>query len=546
MSGNLESFNIYPVVQSLPLWLHFYGSQLSYFKLYFNFTHMKKSILIILDGWGKGNKGKGDVIAQTNTPNIDKLTANYPASELLTCGEDVGLPEGQMGNSEVGHLNIGAGRIVYQDLVRINKAIKDNSISENNTLVEALKYAKTNDKAVHFLGLIGPGGVHAMSHHLFKLCDMTKEYNLENVFIHALTDGRDTDPRSGYGYMEEVVKHLEKSNGKIASLIGRYYTMDRDKRWERVKVGYDLMVSGEGTPSTDVLKSIKDSYDNGVTDEFIKPVVMVDHAGKPIGTIKEGDVVICFNFRTDRLRQITTVLTQKDMPEFGMKTVPLHYCTLTTYDENFKGVRVVFDKQNVENTMGEVISRAGLKQIRIAETEKYAHVTFFFNGGREDEFIGEKRILVPSPKVATYDLQPEMSAFEVTRAIVEELNSGEADFVCLNFANGDMVGHTGIYEAIEKAIVTVDTCVGKVVDAARKNGYTVMIIADHGNADNAVNEDGSPNTAHSLNPVPCILVSDEYKLEQNGILADVAPTLLTIMGLPVPKEMAGKILVSKN
>ncbi len=504
---------------------------------------MNKAILIILDGWGRGNNGKGDIVYQANTPNMDKLAAECPSSQLLTSGNNVGLPEGQMGNSEVGHLNIGAGRIVYQDLVRINKAIKDNTIAQNKTLVDAYTYAKDNNKAVHFIGLIGPGGVHAMSHHLFKLGDLTVDYNLDNVYVHCLTDGRDTDPKSGLGYMKEVVNHFEGSNVKIASLIGRYYSMDRDKRWERIKLGYDLMVNGTGKHSTDILKSIEESYAEGVTDEFIKPVVMVDGNDKPVGTVKEGDVVICFNFRTDRLRQITTVLTQQDMPEQGMKTIPLHYITMTTYDESFKGVKVVFEKDNVANTIGEIVSKAGLKQIRIAETEKYAHVTFFMNGGREEEFPGEKRILVPSPKVATYDLKPEMSALEVRDAIVAELNKGEVDFVALNFANGDMVGHTGIYEAIWKAIETVDSCVGDVVNAAKNNGYTAMIIADHGNADNAVNEDGSPNTAHSLNPVPCILVSEKYKQVQNGILADVAPTLLTIMGLEVPSDMSGKVLV---
>lgn len=504
---------------------------------------MKKSILIILDGWGIGNKKKSDVITQASTPNMDRFQAEYPNSRLLTCGEDVGLPEGQMGNSEVGHLNIGAGRIVYQDLVRINKSIRDNTISKNEKLVEAFTYAKKNNKSVHLIGLIGPGGVHAMSHHLFKLCDISRDFDLENVFIHALTDGRDTDPRSGLGFMTEVVDYLKTSNGKIASLIGRYYTMDRDKRWERIREGYDLMVSGKGTPYQDVLKAMKDSYANDITDEFIKPVVIVDEDNKPIGTIKEGDVVICFNFRTDRLRQITTVLTQQDMPQEGMHTLPLHYFTMTTYDESFKGVKVIFEKQNVYNTMGEIISKAGKKQIRIAETEKYAHVTFFFNGGREEEFPGEKRILIPSPKVATYDLKPEMSALEVADAIVEELNKAEADFVCLNFANGDMVGHTGIYEAITRAVETVDTCVGKVVETAQANDYTVMIIADHGNADYALNEDNSPNTAHSLNPVPCILVSKDYTKIKEGILADVAPTLLHIMGLDIPEEMTGKVLV---
>ncbi len=504
---------------------------------------MKKVILIILDGWGVGNRGKSDVIWNANTPTIDRLMKEYPSSRLFACGRDVGLPEGQMGNSEVGHLNIGAGRIVYQNLVRINKSIEENIISDNKVLTEALHYAKENKKAVHFIGLIGPGGVHSMSHHLLKLCDITKSYDLEDVFIHALTDGRDTDPRSGYGFMKDIVDHLKTSNGKIASLIGRYYTMDRDKRWERIREGYNLMVKGTGKPYASVLEAIKDSYNEGITDEFIKPVVIVDESGNPLGTIKKDDVVICFNFRTDRLRQITTVLTQQDMPEFDMKTMPLHYLTLTTYDESFEDINVVFDKQNVKHTMGEVVSENGLYQIRIAETEKYAHVTFFFNGGREEEFIGEERLLVSSPKVATYDLKPEMSANEVTDAIVLELNKAKVDFVCLNFANGDMVGHTGIYEAIKKAVETVDACVERVVDAAQKNGYTTMIIADHGNADFAVNDDGSPNTAHSLNPVPCILVSDEVDTIQDGILADVAPTLLKIMGLPVPEEMTGKLLI---
>lgn len=504
---------------------------------------MNKAILLILDGWGSGNHGKGDIVFQANTPNIDGLTAKYPHSQLLTSGENVGLPDGQMGNSEVGHLNIGAGRVVYQDLVRINKEIKENTIASNPTLVEAYKYAQKNNKAVHFIGLIGPGGVHAMSHHLLKLTDLTADYGLDRVFVHCLTDGRDTDPKSGLGFMTEVVNHLKGTKVKIATLIGRYYSMDRDKRWERVKEGYDLMVNAKGTPSTDVLKSISDSYAAGITDEFIKPTVMVDGSGKPVATIQEGDVVICFNFRTDRLRQITTVLTQKDMPEFGMKTIPLHYVTMATYDESFKGIHVIFEKDNVANTIGEVVSKAGLKQIRIAETEKYAHVTFFMNGGREEEFPGEKRILIQSPKVATYDLQPEMSAPQVRDAIVAELNKGDVDFVALNFANGDMVGHTGVYEAIVKAVETVDQCVGAVVDAAIKGGYTAVIIADHGNADHALNEDGSPNTAHSLNPVPCIVVSDKYKTVENGILADLAPTLLTIMGLTIPKEMTGKVLV---
>jgi 2,3-bisphosphoglycerate-independent phosphoglycerate mutase len=504
---------------------------------------MNKAILIILDGWGSGNHGKGDVIFNANTPNIDKLTAKYPNSHLLTSGINVGLPDGQMGNSEVGHLNIGAGRVVYQDLVRINKAIEDNSIAKNKTLVDAYTYAKEKNKSVHFIGLIGPGGVHAQSKHLYKLADLTADYGLEKVFIHALTDGRDTDPRSGLGFMKELVDHIEGSHVKIGSLLGRYYGMDRDKRWERVKEAYDLMVNAKGEPTTDVIKTMEQSYADGITDEFIKPHVMVDKAGKALTKIQEGDVVICFNFRTDRLRQITTVLTQEDKHEFNMATLPLHYVTMTTYDAGFKGVKVIFDKENVENTLGEVVSKAGGKQIRIAETEKYAHVTFFMNGGREKEFPGETRILRNSPKVATYDLQPEMSAPGVRDDIVAELNKGEVDFVALNFANGDMVGHTGIYEAIVKAVETVDTCVGDVVEAAIKNKYTVMIIADHGNADNAVNEDGSPNTAHSLNPVPCILVSDKYKSVKDGILADVAPTLLKIMDIEIPKDMTGTVLV---
>lgn len=504
---------------------------------------MKKAMLLILDGWGKGNHGKGDIISQAATSNMDRFEKEYPTSQLLTCGEDVGLPAGQMGNSEVGHLNIGAGRVVYQDLVRINRAIRDESISTNETIVEAFSYAKTNNKSVHFIGLIGPGGVHAMSKHLIKLCSITKDFDLKKVFIHALTDGRDTDPKSGLGFIQDLLEGIENSDARIASLVGRYYTMDRDKRWERIRKGYDLMVSGKGEPYTDVLQAISDSYDSGITDEFIEPVVIVDESGNPLGTIKEGDVVFCFNFRTDRLRQITTALTQENIPSHGMKTIPLYYLTMTTYDENFRGVNVVFRKQNVNNTLGEIVSQAGLKQIRIAETEKYAHVTFFFNGGREEEFVGERRILIPSPKVSTYDLKPEMSAPEVTEAILPELEKADAGFICLNFANGDMVGHTGIYAAIEKAVETVDKCVGKIVETAKKKGYTVMIIADHGNADNAVNEDGSPNTAHSLNPVPCILISEEYKSIKKGILADVAPTLLTIMGLPIPDEMTGKVLV---
>ncbi|MDX9695555.1 MAG: 2,3-bisphosphoglycerate-independent phosphoglycerate mutase [Bacteroidales bacterium] len=503
----------------------------------------KKVILLILDGWGIGNQSKSDVIYNAKTPYIDSLYKEYPHSQLLTCGENVGLPDGQMGNSEVGHLNIGAGRVVYQDLVRINKAIEDNTIAKNQTLVDAFNYAKDKKVAIHFIGLVSDGGVHSLDKHLYKLCDITKDYGLDKVYIHALTDGRDVDPRSGLGFVQQLQNHLVKSNGVIASLVGRYYGMDRDKRWERVKESYDLMVHGKGKQTKDIVKSIQESYDEGVTDEFIKPLVRVDEKGEPVGTIKPNDVVICFNFRTDRLRETTIVLTQKDMPEFGMKTMPLHYVTMTRYDETFKNVHIVYDKDNLENTIGEILSNNGKKQIRIAETEKYAHVTFFFSGGREVEFKDEKRIMIPSPKVATYDLQPEMSAPLVKDAIVAELKKKEADFVCLNFANGDMVGHTGVYSAIIKAIETVDSCVREVVETAKANGYEAIIIADHGNADYAVNDDGSENTAHSLNPVPFILVSDRYKKAENGILADVASTILSMMGIEIPAEMTGKVLV---
>ncbi len=503
----------------------------------------KKTILIILDGWGIGDKSRSDLIHNSDTPVMDGLSHKYPSSSLLASGENVGLPEGQMGNSEVGHLNIGAGRKVYQDLVKINLAIEDNSISGNPVLKEAMNYAKDNSKAVHFLGLVSDGGVHSSDKHLYKLCDITGEYGLKDVFVHAFTDGRDTDPKSGYGFIRDLQEHLDQSNGKIASLVGRYYAMDRDKRWERIKVAYDLLVHGKGKESADIIKSIKESYDDGVTDEFIKPIVMVDGSGEPVGKIKPGDVVICFNFRTDRLREITMALTQKDFPDHDMKTMPLHYITMTRYDDTFKGVKILFDKDNLTNTMGEIVSRAGFKQLRIAETEKYGHVTFFFSGGREDEFENEDRILIPSPKVATYDLKPEMSAPEVTRAIVSELNKKKYDFICLNFANCDMVGHSGDYDAIRKAVETVDHCVGDVVEAAAGNGYECMIIADHGNADFALNPDGSINTAHSLNPVPCIVVSDRYTNVEKGILADVAPTLLHMMGLTPPEEMTGTVLV---
>lgn len=504
----------------------------------------KKTILIILDGWGIGAKDKSDVIFNANTPFMDSLINKYPHSQLMTCGEDVGLPEGQMGNSEVGHLNIGSGRIVYQELVRINKAIEDGEIDKNPDLLRAFQYAKKNNKKVHFIGLVSDGGVHSMDTHLYKLCDMTRNQGLDQVFVHAITDGRDTDPRSGLGYVEELEKHLQSSNGRIASLVGRYYTMDRDKRWERVKVGYDLMVKGIGKKTDDVLNSIKESYDEGITDEFIKPIAVCENE-KPIGLISENDVVICFNFRTDRLRQITTVLTQENMHEYGMHTIPLEYYTMTEYDKKFEGIKVIFQQEDTRNTLGEVLSNLNKNQLRIAETEKYAHVTFFFSGGREKEFENEERILIPSPKVATYDLQPEMSAYLVRDAVVAELKKQKHDFICLNFANGDMVGHTGIYPAILKAAEAVNACVKDVVETAIENGYNCLITADHGNADYAVNKDGSPNTAHSLNPVPFIVVTDDKNLKvKDGILADIAPTVLTLMGVDIPNEMTGKVLVS--
>ncbi len=504
----------------------------------------KKVLLMILDGWGNGDHSNGDVVYSAKPEFIQNLQKEWPTAQLMTCGEHVGLPDGQMGNSEVGHLNIGAGRVIYQDLVKINKAIEDNTISKNNTLVDAFKYAKENNKQVHFLGLLSDGGVHSVTSHLYKLCEMTAEYGLDKVFVHALMDGRDTDPKSGLGFMQSLVDKISGTNVRLASICGRYYTMDRDKRWERVKEGYDLLVHGVGNKATDPIAAIEESYAQGVTDEFIKPVVMVDDNAQPIATIAEGDVVVCYNFRTDRLREITTVLTQKDMPEFGMSTMPLYYLTMTRYDDSFKGIKIVFDKDNLRNTLGEIIARNNMRQIRIAETEKYAHVTFFFNGGREEPFEGEERILISSPKVATYDLKPEMSAYEVTDAIVEKLKMAEADFVCLNFANGDMVGHTGIYDAIWKAVKAVDSCVKRVVTTARENGYDVFVTADHGNADYAQNPDGSPNTAHSLNPVPLIVVSDNVAAVKDGALCDIAPSILSLMGIQQPEDMTGHSLIT--
>jgi 2,3-bisphosphoglycerate-independent phosphoglycerate mutase len=503
----------------------------------------KKTLLIILDGWGIGDKSKSDAIYQGDTPYFDSLMANYPHSKLLACGENVGLPDGQMGNSEVGHTNIGAGRIVYQDLVKINLAIRDNSIAQNQELVKAINYARENNKLVHFLGLVSKGGVHSSQEHLYKLTDIATEAGIQKVFIHAFMDGRDTDPKSGKGFMSELLDYIKNNNAEVASITGRYYAMDRDKRWERIKEAYDALVKGEGKQATDLLSAMEQSYQNNVTDEFIKPIVHVDKDGKPVSIISEGDVVIFFNFRNDRAREMTIVLTQQDMPEFGMKTIPLYYCIMTPYDDAFKNVHILFDKDNVTNTLGEIIANNGLKQLRIAETEKYAHVTFFFSGGREEVFKNEERILINSPKVATYDLKPEMSAFGVKDAIVAEINKNKFDFICLNFANGDMVGHTGVYPAILKAVNAVDKCLNEVVEAAKANGYEVIIIADHGNADYAINEDGSPNTAHSLNPVPFIWVTDRKGKISDGILADVAPTILTLMDIPIPKEMTGKILV---
>lgn len=506
----------------------------------------QKLLLMILDGWGVGDGSTSDVISKTSTPFMDSLAedAGIGYSVLKACGEDVGLPEGQMGNSEVGHLNIGAGRVIYQDLVRINKAVEDGSIADIDSLQEALSYAKEQRKKVHLLGLVSDGGVHAATPHLFKLIDVATDSGLNDVFVHVLTDGRDTDPKSGAGYVQKLEDHISDKPARIASVCGRYYTMDRDKRWDRVKRGYDLLVSGEGMPFSSAMEAINSNYEAGVTDEFIEPSVIVDEGGNPLAKVEEGDVFICFNFRTDRLREITTALTQKDMPEHGMKRVPLHYLTMAVYDDSFEGVDVIFGKGKVSNTLGEMMDKHGIKQIRIAETEKYPHVTFFFSGGREDVFDGEKRILIPSPRdVATYDMKPEMSAPEVAEAIIPELRKQEAGFICLNFANGDMVGHTGVYEAIRKAVQTVDRCTEKVVKEAVANGYAVIITADHGNADFAVNDDGSPNTAHSLNDVPFYLLNTEWKELKNGRLADIAPTILTVMGLPVPVEMTGEVLV---
>ena len=501
----------------------------------------KKVALIILDGWGYGDKNKSDAIHQANTPFVDSLYKKYPNSELLTHGENVGLPNGQMGNSEVGHLNIGAGRVVYQDLAKINFSCEDNTISKQEKLKNSFAYAKQNNVALHLIGLVSDGGVHSHQDHLYKLCELAHKERVSKVFVHGFTDGRDCDPQSGKEFIQKLEKKL--FGAKIASICGRYYAMDRDERWERVKLSYDLLTKGKGRSSRNLTKSIQDSYNIGVTDEFIKPIVAVDENDIPIAIIKENDAVICFNFRTDRCREITTVLTQKNMPDFAMSTLNLHYTTMTNYDDTYKNVNVIYDKENIKNTLGEVLEKNNKTQIRIAETEKYPHVTFFFSGGREKEFIGEKRLMINSPKVATYDLKPEMSALEVTLTIVEELGKGVTDFVCLNFANPDMVGHTGDYTAIIKAVETVDSCAKKVVEAGLKNDYAFIIISDHGNADFAINPDGSPNTAHSTNSVPCFALNTGSDTIEDGKLGDIAPTILHIMGIKNPKEMTGKILI---
>ncbi|HTH56239.1 MAG TPA: 2,3-bisphosphoglycerate-independent phosphoglycerate mutase [Cyclobacteriaceae bacterium] len=504
----------------------------------------KKVLLMILDGWGIAKNKKVSAIDAAKTPYIDSLYKKYSHSKLQASGLAVGLPDGQMGNSEVGHMNIGAGRVVYQDLVRVNKAVEEKELDKNEVLLAAFNYAKQNKKAVHLIGLVSDGGVHSHINHLKGICTIAHNEKVKDLFIHAFTDGRDTDPKGGLAYISDLQSHMSKTSGKLASIIGRYYAMDRDKRWERVKLAYDLLVHGTGEKSTDAKKSIQKSYDADVTDEFIKPVVMVDEKQNPVATIKEGDVVICFNFRTDRGREITMVLTQQDYHEQNMYKMPLYYVTLTNYDDSFKDVKVIFDKDNLNNTLGEIVSKAGKKQIRIAETEKYPHVTFFFSGGRETAFAGESRILCPSPKVATYDLKPEMSAFDIRDKIIPELNKKEADFICLNFANPDMVGHTGVFSAAVKACETVDQCNEAVTEAARKNGYTTIIIADHGNADMMINDDGTPNTAHTTNLVPCILVDDNFHGKiSDGRLGDLAPTILKLIGLEIPTEMTGNVLI---
>lgn len=511
----------------------------------FKQPHMsnRKVILVIMDGWGLGQVKSSDAIQNANVPFVQSLYSKYPNTTLTTCGEAVGLPEGQMGNSEVGHLNLGAGRVVYQELQRINVAIREGFFAQNQELLNAIVYALDNKKPLHLLGLVSDGGVHSHINHLKALLDLCKEKELTEVYVHAFTDGRDCDPKSGLGFITALQAHIDKTVGKIASVNGRYYAMDRDNRWERVKLAYDAMVKGIGMHANSGIEAVEQSYAQNITDEFIKPTIIVEN-GKPVATIKDGDAAICFNFRTDRCREITKALTQADFPGYDMKKLSLHYTTMTEYDSTFENVHVIFTNDNLNNTIGEVLQQNGLKQIRIAETEKYPHVTFFFSGGRETTFEGEKRILIPSPKVATYDLQPEMSANELTDAIVPEIESGEPDFICLNYANADMVGHTGVWQAAIKAVETVNSCVERVVTAALKNNYTVFLTADHGNADYMINGDGSPNTAHTLNLVPLFIISNDWKGKiHSGKLGDVAPTILKMMGLSIPTEMTGNVLI---
>ena len=504
----------------------------------------KKVILAIMDGWGLGKIPSADAIQQAHPAFVSSLYSKYPNTTLVTCGEEVGLPDGQMGNSEVGHLNLGAGRIVYQELQRINVAIRTGELTQNPVLLATIQQAKANNKPLHLLGLVSDGGVHSHTSHLKAICNICKDAGLTEVYIHAFTDGRDTDPKSGLGYITDIAEFLKGSVGKIATVSGRYYAMDRDKRWERVKLAYDTLVNAAGPTASNAISAITQSYAAGVSDEFILPTVITDANNQPIAQIKEGDSAICFNFRTDRCREITEVLTQTDFPELGMQKLNLHYTTMTLYDHKFKNVQVIFENDNLVNTLGQILEANGKKQIRIAETEKYPHVTFFFNGGREEPFTGESRIMVPSPKVATYDLQPEMSAIEITDKLIPEIENETADFICLNYANTDMVGHTGVFSAAITAALTVDKCVERVVTAALKHNYTVFLTADHGNADFMINEDGSPNTAHTLNPVPFFIIDNEWKgTVKPGRLGDLAPTILTVMGLPIPKEMTGDILI---
>ncbi len=509
-----------------------------------------------MDGWGLGPKPEADAIAQANTPFFDALWQKYPHSTLITHSEEVGLPDGQMGNSEVGHLNIGAGRIVWQELARINKAIRERELHKNKVLLDALHYARTHDKAVHLLGLVSDGGVHSHIEHLKSLCDIATEQGNQKVFVHAFTDGRDCDPRSGANFIQDLLQHIENKPVKLASVIGRYYAMDRDKRWERVKLAYDLLVNGIGEPveagkdssgKYPVIAAMQHMYDTGVTDEFLKPMYLKHTSSPAHQFIAQDDVVLCFNFRTDRLREMTQVLSQQDLPEHGMHALPLYYVTMTRYDDSYKGVKVMFEKDDVRMTLGEVIANAGRTQVRIAETEKYPHVSFFFSGGREEPFSGERRLMVPSPKVATYDLQPEMSAPGITEAIMKDIRENTPDFICLNFANTDMVGHTGVFSAAMTAAETVDFCLSQIIPLVLEKDYTCLIIADHGNSDYMINEDGTPNTAHTKNPVPCILVGNNTENQglKSGKLADVAPTILQLMGLAKPVEMTGESLLAE-